>query len=357
VDFWSFGGPGLFQGSPRVQVLTEVRGRTHEVMLTEHVPAEMHRNEHYADQLVERMGWALVDAEEQEQGPASDRARSPRHVAALRKPHHVTADPGGALVGGSPEWTIRGLGRVGAQTLGNGDGGVELARRRRSPRAIRGRSAVLGDPRFGLGIHCPSAAPRSRNSPEKWSRRMKPELSGRGCILACMRIERSSARSSTASSRSLIALANGTSNSVVAPCGGGPEAGPYTGCTRPDARGGARRCKPGGELPDGPGCVRSGDDAGSRRDARLMAFIRTAPYWSRGCSRAEPTARSETTRPPSVDPLGASHHLAVLRRIDGWSRCRIGECRGHRHDAGSTHPTIAPYCEAAAMITSAWKTS
>lgn len=37
------------------------------VMLTEHVPAEMFANEHYADQLVERMGWALVDAEEHEQ--------------------------------------------------------------------------------------------------------------------------------------------------------------------------------------------------------------------------------------------------------------------------------------------------
>jgi hypothetical protein len=33
----------------------------------EHVPAEMFANEHYADQLVERMGWALVDAEHQEQ--------------------------------------------------------------------------------------------------------------------------------------------------------------------------------------------------------------------------------------------------------------------------------------------------
>ncbi len=52
---------------PRVQVLTEAQGRTDEVMLTEHVPAEMLADEHYADQLVERMGWALVDAEEHEQ--------------------------------------------------------------------------------------------------------------------------------------------------------------------------------------------------------------------------------------------------------------------------------------------------
>ncbi len=51
---------------PRIQVLTDVQGRPQEVMLTEHVPSEMFANEHYADQLVERMGWALVDAEEEE---------------------------------------------------------------------------------------------------------------------------------------------------------------------------------------------------------------------------------------------------------------------------------------------------
>jgi hypothetical protein len=31
---------------PRVQVLTEVQGRAHEVMLTEHVPSEMFANDH-----------------------------------------------------------------------------------------------------------------------------------------------------------------------------------------------------------------------------------------------------------------------------------------------------------------------
>jgi hypothetical protein len=51
---------------PRVQVLTEVPGREAETLLTEHVPSEMLANEHYADQLVERMGWALVDAEQKE---------------------------------------------------------------------------------------------------------------------------------------------------------------------------------------------------------------------------------------------------------------------------------------------------
>lgn len=51
---------------PRVEVLTEVPGRDAETMLTEHVPAEMLTDEHYAGQLVERMGWALVDAEQRE---------------------------------------------------------------------------------------------------------------------------------------------------------------------------------------------------------------------------------------------------------------------------------------------------
>jgi len=51
---------------PRVEVLTDVPGRDAETLLTERVPSEMLVNEHYADQLVERMGWALVDAEHRE---------------------------------------------------------------------------------------------------------------------------------------------------------------------------------------------------------------------------------------------------------------------------------------------------
>ena len=54
---------------PRVEVLSEVQGRDHEVMLSEHVPWGMFADQHYADQLVERMGWALLDAEEHEQQP------------------------------------------------------------------------------------------------------------------------------------------------------------------------------------------------------------------------------------------------------------------------------------------------
>jgi hypothetical protein len=52
---------------PRVEVLTEVPGRDPETLLTEHVPSEMLANDHYADQLVERLGWALADAEQREQ--------------------------------------------------------------------------------------------------------------------------------------------------------------------------------------------------------------------------------------------------------------------------------------------------
>lgn len=57
---------------PRVQVLTEVAGHTDEIMLTEHVPSEMFGDDHYAGQLIERMGWALLDAEEHERVPASE---------------------------------------------------------------------------------------------------------------------------------------------------------------------------------------------------------------------------------------------------------------------------------------------
>lgn len=35
--------------------------------MTEHVPSEMFADQHYSDQLVERLGWALDDAENLEQ--------------------------------------------------------------------------------------------------------------------------------------------------------------------------------------------------------------------------------------------------------------------------------------------------
>lgn len=51
---------------PRVQILADIPGRNPETTLTERVPSEMLADAHYADQLVERMGWALIDAEQLE---------------------------------------------------------------------------------------------------------------------------------------------------------------------------------------------------------------------------------------------------------------------------------------------------
>ena len=52
---------------PRIEVLSEVRGRDPKPMLSEHVPAGLLADEHFADQLVERLEWALADAEREEQ--------------------------------------------------------------------------------------------------------------------------------------------------------------------------------------------------------------------------------------------------------------------------------------------------
>jgi uncharacterized membrane protein len=50
---------------PRVEVLTEVSGRDPAATLTEHAALEMLAPEHDADQVGERMGSAVVDAEPQ----------------------------------------------------------------------------------------------------------------------------------------------------------------------------------------------------------------------------------------------------------------------------------------------------
>ena len=52
---------------PRVEVLSEVPGADQEVMLSERVPSGMFADEYYAEQLVERIGWAFRDAERHEQ--------------------------------------------------------------------------------------------------------------------------------------------------------------------------------------------------------------------------------------------------------------------------------------------------
>ena len=49
---------------PRVDAPTEVSGRDPEATLTEHPPSDMLANEHHADHPVERVGWALADAEQ-----------------------------------------------------------------------------------------------------------------------------------------------------------------------------------------------------------------------------------------------------------------------------------------------------
>ena len=57
---------------PRVEVLSEMQGADNEVMLSERVPSGMFADGHYAEQLVERIGWAFLDAEQHEQRATSD---------------------------------------------------------------------------------------------------------------------------------------------------------------------------------------------------------------------------------------------------------------------------------------------
>jgi hypothetical protein len=61
---------------PRVQVLADVAGREPEIMLTEHVDSEVLSDNYYAGQLVERMGWALADAEKHEETVRVTRLRT-----------------------------------------------------------------------------------------------------------------------------------------------------------------------------------------------------------------------------------------------------------------------------------------
>jgi hypothetical protein len=52
---------------PRVDVVTEVHGSDPETLYSEYVPTDMLADEDYAEQLVERLGWALVDAQHMEE--------------------------------------------------------------------------------------------------------------------------------------------------------------------------------------------------------------------------------------------------------------------------------------------------
>lgn len=51
---------------PRVAVLIDVPGQAPEPILSERIPPALLEDEHYAAQLVQRMGWAIVDADERE---------------------------------------------------------------------------------------------------------------------------------------------------------------------------------------------------------------------------------------------------------------------------------------------------
>jgi hypothetical protein len=56
---------------PRMLVTTESADRSgRQVMLDEHVATSDLASQHFAAQLVERLGWALADAERAESGPA-----------------------------------------------------------------------------------------------------------------------------------------------------------------------------------------------------------------------------------------------------------------------------------------------
>src|ERR1700682_5878653 len=73
---------------PRVQLLNAVTTRDPEAVLTDHVPSEMLSNEHDADQLVDRVGWGLVDAERQINEPRAPGAAPAEAVPArsVRRP-------------------------------------------------------------------------------------------------------------------------------------------------------------------------------------------------------------------------------------------------------------------------------
>jgi predicted Rossmann fold nucleotide-binding protein DprA/Smf involved in DNA uptake len=75
---------------PRVEGLADVSRCDPEVVLIERVPSEIPADEHNADQLVERTGWALTDVQQQEQAtPAHDGGSAP--AAPARSVRRATA--------------------------------------------------------------------------------------------------------------------------------------------------------------------------------------------------------------------------------------------------------------------------
>lgn len=54
---------------PQILVLTEVPDRSGEVVYRERVPSSSLESEHFAGQLLERVGWAVRDADDLESRP------------------------------------------------------------------------------------------------------------------------------------------------------------------------------------------------------------------------------------------------------------------------------------------------
>lgn len=63
---------------PRIIIETESAARDGEVLLTERVVPAQIESEHFCDQLIERVGWAILDAEDAEQGGRPARALASR---------------------------------------------------------------------------------------------------------------------------------------------------------------------------------------------------------------------------------------------------------------------------------------
>jgi hypothetical protein len=66
---------------PRILVTTEPTDKPDEgVMLDEHVAPSDFTSDHFATQLIERIGWAVVDAESTERQPIDQRRQGARDV-------------------------------------------------------------------------------------------------------------------------------------------------------------------------------------------------------------------------------------------------------------------------------------
>jgi hypothetical protein len=69
-------------GMPKIIVISERTDGQRAVTLEERVVPAHLEDDHSAAQLVERLGWAIVDAEQTESAPAPPRQPLPRHFGA-----------------------------------------------------------------------------------------------------------------------------------------------------------------------------------------------------------------------------------------------------------------------------------